>query len=592
MALQHRKKLLLHALFAAGCLGLCALVLFGVQVAQTPVGRFALGAVTLACACLCPRAVRLLCEACPSARRRRVVSVSAALFLAFSLTGNRLFVYPIAKHVSAQEAALFLAAVLWAVPVAVCALAFILYAAQKVCPQALPMHGSAAGNVAAAPDCRVLWGTAAGVFGLILLAFGAYWLVYNPAVSSWDTLWQFSQATGTVPLHPWHSVFHTLMIHHLLKIYFSASFVALVQCAMVAAAAAYTASVLVRMGLRPLWILLAAALWAFSPSNATMLLMLQKDVPYTAALLWAAALFCEYVVLYHKKSVRVPLVWYGQYFLALVLIWVLRTNGMITVAVLGAGLLLLCARKPLAWAAVCLAVLCGTLYMTVGYTHYGLSADYGTEKYKALVRELCAVEAAGATQDALIKTIADHQKTGGPYDPYLAGNTNLGAEMDVPSFLGLYLREGVRHPVLYARSILCRTDLAWGLVRGDGFSVRMRETQTMEDNGWWAGTFEQRKSYVPAWTGALTTFVDASEQGVADILFWRPSLFVLAGVFFAGALLLRRQGRAVWLCAPVAAQMLSLLLTTPWNLYRYFWPLGVCALLFCAAAFASLKKQA
>lgn len=167
-------------------------------------------------------------------------------------------------------------------------------------------------------------------FGLCLLCYLPYYLMYFPTWFNNDAVWQMEQALGQAARSNHHPYFHTLII----KVFLTAGYglfgsytaaVALYtffQMALTAAVFAFFLYLLYRKGTGLLWLILAFFFYALLPVNGMFSICMGKDAWFTAAFLlflWAVSVCAS-----GQKSGRRQ---WMIFFMTGVSVCLLRSNG-------------------------------------------------------------------------------------------------------------------------------------------------------------------------------------------------------------------------------------------------------------------------
>lgn len=206
-------------------------------------------------------------------------------------------------------------------------------------------------------------------FLLFILAWGVYLLAFYPAMMSADSFNQWRQIlTGVYIDH--HPPFHTFTIWLATRVAFTPTSVAVFQILFLGFVAAQWFSFFENIRL-PRWVIwTAAAVFALTPVNGTMVNTLWKDVPFSTSVL-ALSLFLAKIMFTDGRWIRS---WKAQILLGVVcaLVLLFRHDGL----PLGVGtlavLMIFYPRKWKGWAVaatICLALYFGVrgpLYQAVG----------------------------------------------------------------------------------------------------------------------------------------------------------------------------------------------------------------------------------
>lgn len=150
-------------------------------------------------------------------------------------------------------------------------------------------------------------------------------------------------------------------------------------------------------------------------------------------------------------------------------------------------------------------------------------------------------------------------------------------------FIRNYIDTFIKNPIIMSRAIIAREDALWNIFAGqDSVLGCVNFYGAMDANEVWNNNYESRKFVSLYNVAAAASDYTAHSQWISAIE-WRGGLFTLLGLIsFIYMIFKRKNGTAIILLAPAIGQILSLLLTTGWSDFRYFWPLNLLnmALLF------------
>lgn len=133
------------------------------------------------------------------------------------------------------------------------------------------------------------------VFFLLGVIWGIYWLAYYPGLLSDDSVNQWSQLYGTLPLSEWHPLIHTFLI----KLFsFNGRYPALFLAIQLIFGAAVVATILARgykLGVPTPIVYIIALFYALYPVNGYYMVTMWKDTPYAILILILFWLILEIV---------------------------------------------------------------------------------------------------------------------------------------------------------------------------------------------------------------------------------------------------------------------------------------------------------
>lgn len=520
-------------------------------------------ALSLVCGAFLNRAIGAFVSLCREFGRARgaICLGLLSVYGAVAVSGNYLALFGTGSSF-VLCAAVFIVAMVWCGNFALTFFALLAYA-----PRLIGSRGATGRRT----ERQVFW----AVFAAVMFSAVVVLIAYNPAITSPDSRSVLWQAKGLLPLTNWHTPFYILLVKLIVSVWDNLTFLALLHAAFFAFSVAQGASLLCALKASRWCGMLYGFIIALSPGNALLSVTLWKDVPYASALLWLTVLIARTLLPGRAKG----LCYWAQVTIALVLVVGLRQNGIVPFLVLAAAFPLVVRRRE-ALISVGIACLCAMVFFGPVFDALGIDRDAGGGKYIGLGQDMVFVCERGGDLDEQAQAMVDTLRASSKYkfSPYRA---TLSYALDVPmgDFIGAYLRTALHNPVLIAESIIDRMDYVWDIAPGRNFIYAT--ANNVQANEW---QFEDWTEYYPARSeNALTAVYDQVRalcvQEPLNDLIWRPGWLVAAAVGAVLFTLFRRRGRLLIVMLPMVGQVLSLLLSTAWSDYRYFWPLGLCGAL-------------
>lgn len=323
-------------------------------------------------------------------------------------------------------------------------------------------------------------------FGLCLLCYLPYYLMYFPTWFNNDAVWQMEQALGMAARSNHHPYFHTLII----KVFLTAGYgifhsytaaVALYtffQMALTAAVFGFFLYLLYCRGTGLFWLVLAFFFYAFLPVNGMFSICMGKDAWFTAAFLlfvWAV-----HVCASGRKSGRRQ---WMIFFVTGVSVCLLRSNGIFIF--LGTAFFLILSgffgkgrmrdgqgfrRRQGSYLAVAAVLLVYLLWQGPVLTALQVAPPDTIESLTMPTQHLlCAYKRGGSlTQEEvdMLEAVVPLERIDEYYNPYLFdmaknyirehGNQQVIADHK-EDYAKLWLRVGLRNPMLYLEAEIRQT---------------------------------------------------------------------------------------------------------------------------------------
>ena len=332
--------------------------------------------------------------------------------------------------------------------------------------------------------------------GTLIVCWSLYLIGFYPATMSPDSIEQWRQAHGLIPLNDAHPVFHTLIIRALTAIWDSPAIVALSQLLFMAAVCASFFVYLYKAGIPFRWLLVLTIFMGIMPMNGIMAVTLWKDIPFCVSIVWLTLILIELLTqtyIINKKVTLVCLV------VSLIGVALLRHNG-VPVALATAVVLVYFGwknkRKEMYVPVGCFLlvffaykkVVMPALKVPPVPSGYQLTAPmHGMGSVLYYDKPLSA-EAMQEMQKVLPLTVWKENYTPYSADPYLEvnGNTdssfvNKLSQIPTGTVMRLYGSTFAQYPFLIMKDRLCGAELLWNTFQGEGASNYSSEPGLVEN---------------------------------------------------------------------------------------------------------------
>lgn len=435
---------------------------------------------------------------------------------------------------------------------------------------------STSGPQKAFSEKKVFWIS----FAIIMLCWLPALLAYWPGIYSYDVTRQIEQTvTGNYIDHD--PVFHTLLIggfHALGTMVGSPNCGIALYCIFQMSSTALTLAFILRYLVHlhsPRWFVVSLLLlFSFAPFYQLLAISTTKDILFTNVLaVWAVIMAWG---LGEPKVTR-NWSWKAGWLVSATLVGLLRTNGILAIATVLAGGVVLLRRNRV----LCKRILCLTLCALVMYTATHevlvkvLDADAGPfhEVLNVPIQQIARVNhiLKYESRDEILEWLPDVRF----YQPALTDYVKHTADIepyDLPSFLGLWARLGMKFPVIYLDAFGFLTKGYWHL---DDLSHATFRGELLEYHEGYLGTIF-RADYGVTQQSLWPELYDWYEQMYSVNRYLNiPFLSVITGT-------------ALWCWLQIALLMVSLYLrrketTLPllmgWALYLMFLLIGPCCII-------------
>ena len=510
---------------------------------------------------------------------KRVFLYLLYFYAAFALVGQRILIYPLTLHVTAAGLFVLLIAVLWFVPVVDSFIYYLdLASRHSFCKsQKMKMF------------VFVLLCT------LILLLPAFYNLIANnPGISSRDTLASMvTNARQLRGMYDWHPAFYCMVLRAIEEVWNSTYAVILVQYFFWAYVMDELFLFLRKRGVREGLLIGAAVFCGFNAANVLHLNTIWKDIPYTLSLLWAFVILAKLSMNYEEYRHK----WYIylEFIVSIVGIYLYRKNGVVSFIMIAAAVIIVLRKNVKVW--ISLAAALAVIFTVTGPVYDYLEVEDPGRRgiYIGLGQDVLGVYYAGGeiSEETLqmINMMTEYNNAEYAYTP----TESIAAyEVDVTpvEFIKNYIDTFVKNPVTMIRAVIAREDALWNIFQGQDARLGcVNSYGTMDGNAQWNQYYPERQ-YVSLYTSMseLTDYT-ADSQWISAIV-WRSGVFTLAGLM-AVAFAVFRKGpdRYLLVLTPIAGHIMSLLLSTGWSDFRYYWPLNLLNLAFLLVVLTAVKPE-
>ncbi len=484
-------------------------------------------------------------------------------YAAFALVGQRIWVYPLDVRIHMAGLFVFAVTICWFVPV----IDSLLYGLEKA---GRLVSGGGGRNWQFGLLCTVL---------LLLPAF-CNLFANNPGMSSPDTAYtMINSAKQLYGMYDWHPAFYCMVLRAIQKVSDTTYAVIAVQYFFWAYVMNELLLYLRKRGMREGVLIGLAGFSGFNAANLLHLNTIWKDIPYTLSLLWVFVILLK--LSWEPEAYRRKWYIYLEFIAAMTGVCLYRKNGMVSFAIIIIAALAVLRTNARVWIAAVLAVVSVLVIKGPVYDYFEVIDSGRHGLYIGLGQDILgAYYSGGEVSEDTLAMITE--MTGGSNDgyPYTPTWSRAAYDVDVEpvEFIRLYIDTFVKNPILLTRAVIDREDLLWDIFRGKDTTigcVNFIGTEDADTRFSWNEYYPKRR-YVSLYTEmAAATDYTAATQWI-DAIEWRSGLFTLLGLTALLYLIFRRgPGRYLLLLAPMAGQIMSLLLSTGWSDFRYFWPLNL-----------------
>lgn len=487
-------------------------------------------------------------------------------YFAYALVGQRLFVYPLNAQISIKSLFIYLSTVMWCVPVA---------------KNVLYLYGVFS-KYAFGQKKMPTWKFV--MLCITALLIPAIYLLYvlNPGITNPDTYSTMVENApnlrGMLDWHPafycmvlriieniWNSTYAVIIFHYLMWVYVLLEFLLFLR----------------EQGYQEKILIGAAAFSGLNVANALNLDTIWKDTPYAICVLWVVVILVKLVV---DCDTRKRWYIYIELVVALVSTCLYRKNGIITYIVIAMGVFFLLRKSKRVQIAILVSVVAIVMIKGPVYSYLDIRSAESTGMYIGLGQDVLGVYYAdGKVSEQTLKMVNQMVEFNNAEYEYNAtwSNQQQSVDVSISEFIFNYIDTFIKNPSTMMRAIICRNDVLWNIYEGENAILKnVNYIETQDGEGIWNVLYPERK-YVRLYPVTVCATNYIAESQWTTIVFWRCGLFLLLGIIMILFLAMVNEEKS-WLVVliPVCGHIISLLLTTGWSEFRYFWPVNLLSFAF------------
>lgn len=491
-------------------------------------------------------------------------------WIAFSLAGNFLFLYPLSRPIQLQHIFMYIIISLWIIPI-------LGYLMLKFDFGVYLRRDIELRDENVKIDITFKW----VLFIIPLIVSIIYLTAFNPGVLTFDSYEQILMAKGLKQIVDYHPAIITIIFKVILSIKDSPTAIILVQIIIYSIVISKLCFLLNQRGLSEKKTIIFCLMVSLMPNNAVQSITIWKDVWYMIALL-ASLYFLEKI--YLGKNIN-----FFWCICSLVGVCLFRQNGI--VAYLLCCIVILYFSRFDKRKIIILAISISAILTIKGPLYNQLNVlKVKTPIYLALLQDVVGVWQMGGELPEDSNQLIDHIEMIPPeYTPYWS-NVQYDGTVSVIDFLQIYVKTYLKNPILMTRCILCRVDAGWGIYTGNrGLVGEVMETNYL--------SVEEQNITLPLTrknnflTQDLWQLGEISKMTPFFNVFWRTGFFFNVLLFMIIQLVLRKRYKLILLSAPIIAHIVSLLLSTSWMDYRYYWPIELLTIMLFPFLLLELEES-
>lgn len=514
---------------------------------------------------------------------KKALLVGVYFYAAFAMVGQRILVYPFNKMPSLLEIMAFLFAVIWFVPVVNSFIWYFELLGQKVFTEKKKMN-------------TILF--VAIIVLILLVPLEIYLYVYNPGISSVDTV--DTMVTNGKNIHgmfDWHPFFYCWITMILTSIWDSTYMMVFSQQLMYVFILVELFLFLRRKGVRESVLIGCAILTAVYVPNIILVTTIWKDVPYDLTLLWIFVILAKFVIdgEYYKKRAFI----YIELAVALTAVCLLRKNGFVPALIVAFFLIAIIIKNMKVLLSIMMSLVLMFTFQFPMAAYYGVVKSSSTGVHMGLGQDILGVYyAGGEVSNDTSEIVADMTLTNMSGYNYVAtwSRGSYYIDASVPQFVVSYMDTFARNPLMTVRAVVAREDELWNIWQGDDMLLSCEcYTGTMDGKSsegyYWNDYYPARKG--TSITPTLTEMnLSTARHQFMEAVTWRCGIFTLMALTTIVILVIKGKNKnLLTVLSPILGQILSLLLSTGWAEFRYYWGINLMNVAFLMIAVLLARRK-
>lgn len=494
---------------------------------------------------------------------QRALVVVLYFYAAFALVGQRIFIYPLTLKITAQGLFVYLSTVIWFIPI-INSLLYYLNVAVRSSFQ----------------EDRKISTVKFWLINVAVLVVPAAYNLFanNPGISSPDTY--TCMITNAQHLHgmtDWHPAFYCMVLRAIQNVWNSTYAVIAVQYFFWIYVMMEFFLFLRKKGISDAVIIAAAAFCGFNAANFMYLNTIWKDIPYTLSLLWAFIITAKLSLDFEEYRGK----WYIylELITSLVGIYFYRKNGVVSFVLIAVMLLLVLRKNRKLIVSILISIALIGIVKGPVYSCFEVKDTGLLGIYHGLGQDILGAYYAGGevSDDTLqmITLMTDKNNAEYSYTPTWSRQA-YDVNVKPAKFIGNYIDTFLKNPIAMIRAVVDREDALWDIYKGQDSELGcVSDVGTLDEwEGW--NDFYDKRIYRSLYEGMLAATDYTSGAQWLGAIEWRCGLFCLLGLICLAILILKLGFDKCFVIAVVPlGHIVSLLLTTGWSDFRYFWPMNL-----------------
>lgn len=273
--------------------------------------------------------------------------------------------------------------------------------------------------------------------------------------------------------------------------------------------------------------------------------------------------------------------------IALTGIYLYRKNGVVSFVIIVAAALAVLRKNRRLWVSAALTFMLIFAVKGPVYSYFQVQETGRYGMYIGLGQDILGVYyGGGEVSEETVQMINVMTKYNNAEYDYIPAYACQSAELDVEpiEFIMCYMKTFIRNPIRMLRAVISREDAVWNIFCGENARLDcVNYYSTVDNYSEWVRYYPKRV-YRSLYTSLNAEVAYTADSQWISAIVWRCGLFMLLALISLLTVMIKKGiGSYLLIFSPVIGHIISLLLTTGWSDFRYFWPLNLmnmCIILF------------
>lgn len=491
-----------------------------------------------------------------------------SLYAAFSVVGSKLFIFPLNRKIVFSDFLVYSMCVLWFLPIVEMGMHVLEGIKRRVFCNNPPGK----------------WNSKASVrfflisLGLVLVPTLVSLIAFNPGITALDTyICMIVNGKHLYQMADWHPAFYCMILRAIMEVWDSTYAIILVQYFFFAYVVMNMLLYARKKRIKDEVLYVIAFLIGINSSTVILVNTILKDIPYTMSVV---LVFVDIVKLVtDEEDYKRKWFIYCELIVGMVGIFLYRQNGVAAYAVIFIVLAYVFRKNARVWIALGTSVLMIFLIKGPVYSYFDVQDVGHSGMYIGLGQDILGAYYNGGdiseSTMEMVNVMAEHKLSEYHYNPAMS-NQSSDLDVSIGTFITNYIDTFVHNPVLVVKAVMARIDMMWNVYSQDEFKFLETAYAGTIDGGFDWNEFYPARVETVLYDRIMPIINYAYNVHWIEALQWRCGIPFLVGVICAFAIAIKHKVvKMLAVFAPILGQVISLVLSTGWTDFRYYWSIAI-----------------